>query len=145
MFDSLFNILIVLIPLAIFIGRSVSRARARQTSPPPPPRIPVHFEDDDDYEYEFYAHKAGETKPPKPASRPLPSKAAPVFESPFVGKDDFNRVTEASRTLRQMKTTGGSIPASASEKKGFPHNLNHLSPLKQAVVMAEILGPPKGA
>ena len=48
MFDSIFNVIIVLIPLAIFIGRAVSKAKGKSAPPPPPPRIPLAFEDDEE-------------------------------------------------------------------------------------------------
>jgi len=54
--DSLFNIIIVLIPVAIFIGRIVLQAQAKRKPEPPrkQPPIPVHFEDyDDDDERQF--------------------------------------------------------------------------------------------
>jgi len=39
--------------------------------------------------------------------------------------------------LKRANTPSAELP------QGFLH-LDHLSPMKQAVVMAEILGPPKG-
>ena len=122
MFNSLFNVIIVLIPLAIFIGRAVSQARRRHAPPPPPTRIPVAFEDDDYYEEDDYV---------KPAPKPLPKPAMP-----FV----------APRTDIPPPAKVNTTPAPAApqpEKKDSPLNLNHLSPMKQAVVMAEVLGPPK--
>ena len=120
MFDSLFNVIIVLIPLAIFIGRTVSRARSKHAPPPPPLRIPIAFEDDDEYyEDDDYV---------EPAPQPLPKPVLPYA---------------APRTDTPPKVAAPMPVAPQPEKKEFPLNLTQLSPMKQAVVMAEILGPPK--
>ena len=116
MFESIFNYIFIFIPIAIFVGRIVSRAKTKRSPPPPrsAPRIPVHFEDDAD---ENPARAAGKEAPPKEALPP--AKAAP--------KAPIERQPPAA------------------QKQGKPGllNLANLSPLKQAVVMAEILGPPK--
>ena len=128
MFDSILNIMIVLIPLAIFVGRAVSQARARRAPPQPPPQIPVHFEDEDDYEYEFFGGMVNDAvQVPKPVSRQAPRPATTIVP-PLI---------ETSFTAAKGKV----VPA--SEQTAFPLNLSKLSPMKQAVVMAEILGPPK--
>ena len=140
MFDSLFNLIIVLIPLSIFIGRIVVRARSKRQPPPPPSRIPVHFEDDDDIDDII-------TKPtfrsaPKPVPKQTTSVITPFQESLLaISKDDSFNKASRPRTPGQTQAAKGTMPVS---EQNFSLYLNHLSPLKQAVVMAEILGPPKG-
>ena len=138
MFDSLFNLIIILIPLAIFIGRIVVQARNKHQPPPkaPQPYIPVHFEDDDDNNednYEYFKKLAAQD--PKPAAQEgkTSSLLAPKAEepSPPAGKPSPVSVKNAA-------------PKAPSGQKDFSFKLAHLSALKQAVVMAEILGPPKG-
>ena len=129
MFNSIFNIIIILIPLAIFIGRAVSQARSRRAPPPPPPRIPVAFEDDDEYYEDDYV-----LMPPEPVFKPASSFVIPHIE------------TLPVETLQATgKYTAPASMVSVPQQKGFPFNLSHLSALKQAVVMAEVLNPPKGA
>jgi len=128
MFDSIFNIIIVLIPLAIFIGRIVSQARSKRNPAPParPRPISVHFEDDEDDEDE-------RRFTPSAVSPPLQAKKDNVYaySAPVPAKS----IPEESQIKAKMP------PVEPSQ--GFIY-LNHLSPMKQAVVMAEILGPPKG-
>jgi len=125
MVDSFFNIIIVLIPIAIFIGRIVSQAQAKRKPAPPKrqPPIPVHFEDYDDEERRFapsaVTKPAMNNKDKTDAYMPLPVNSAPI-----------------PPPLKKAKTSY------AEPAQGFL-NLNHLSAMKQAVIMAEILGPPK--
>jgi hypothetical protein len=125
--DSLFNIVIVLIPVAIFIGRIVLQAQAKRKPEPPrkQPPIPVHFEDYDDDERQFvpsaFSKQAINNKGRADTYNPPPSLDSAPKPPPLI----------------KAKTP------SAEPAQGCL-NLNHLSPMKQAVVMAEILGPPKG-
>jgi hypothetical protein len=71
--------------------------------------------------------------PAKPLAETQPSRLGlpPVFEKPV------------------LAAGGGEPPGPAAElheasSGGFPGNLNYLPGLKRAVVLAEILGPPKG-
>jgi len=125
--DSLFNIIIVLIPVAIFIGRIVLQAQAKRKPEPPKrqPPIPVHFEDYDDDERQF--------APSAVSKQAINNKAkADTYNPPPV-------VNSAPKPPPVIKAKA----PSAEPVQGFLY-LNHLSPMKQAVVMAEILGPPKG-
>ena len=126
--DSLFNIIIVLIPLAIFIGRIVVQARSKRNPAPPVKQrpIPVHFEDDDDGEERQFA----------PSAVPLPVRNQKDSVDAHSSLVSVKNVSEPP-PLKKAKTP------SAEPAHGFL-NLNHLSPMKQAVVLAEILGPPKG-
>ena len=151
MFDAPFEIFFVLIPLGIFIGRAVLRLRNRRAAPPPPPpRIPVALEDeDDDYEYEFYAGMPDDVVPvrkqvPKPVPKQEASTAIPFRETSLAidENDNFNKVSKIFSGSGQIQAAK-EIVTPATEQN-FSFNLGHLSPLKQAVVMAEVLGPPKG-
>lgn len=130
MFDSIFDNIFILIPIAIIIGRIVVQARKKKQPPPPPPRrrqpvIPVHFEDDK------------EDRPPRREVK---------VQSIIPAAPQYTAVYEAglsnSEALVDDKVN---LPRKApSEPRAFTFNLNNLSAMKQAVVMAEILGPPKG-
>ena len=142
MFDSLFNFVIILIPLAIFIGRIVVQARNRRNPPPPPPQIPVHFVDDDEDEGEFIPHTLSRGAPE--LRKTLPKKHEALTPSPVAAprRDTAPPVSVAAASPKAPPT--GRKTGAVSPGKSFPLNLNNLSPLKQAVVMAEILGTPKG-
>ena len=128
MFDSLFNIIIVLIPLAIFIGRIVVQARSKRNPTPPvkPRPISVHFEDNDDDDERRFAPSA------VPTPMQVKKNNVNVYNSPV----SLKSITEPP-PLKNAKTP------SVEPTHGFLY-LSHLSPMKQAVILAEILGPPKG-
>jgi hypothetical protein len=141
LFESVSNLIFILIPLAIFIGRIVVQAKNKREQPP---QIPVHFEDEEDSEYseESPLVNAAQTQkrdvavvPPKPTFSPTTQLIA--------GEDSgfHSKVQELYRTPK--KVPAANVPV-VPEEKSFALNLNHLSPMKQAVVMAEILGSPKG-
>jgi len=128
MFDSLFNIIIILIPLAIFIGRMVMQARNKQnpTSPAKPRPIPVHFGDyDDDDERQF-----------APSAVPSPVRAKKDNVSAYSSPVSVKTIQEPPPLKKEKAPL-------VEPTHGFLY-INHLSPMKQAVVLAEILGPPKG-
>ena len=166
--DSIFNLVIILIPLGIFIGRIVVQARSKQSPPKPQPRIPVHFEDDDEYEgpkaSQAYAlAMPAKEQTPKPKANLAPSLKSIDQKSQKgqirqKGQKSQKNINPASPESPYRKMPGnilesgaaaGSAKAPASgiaASKGqmdFLNNLSHLSALKQAVVMAEVLGPPK--
>jgi hypothetical protein len=142
MFDSIFNFILILIPLAIFIGRIVLRAsnkqaprknaprknasqKALQNAPPPRPRISVHFEDDVE------------------STKPLAKKTA--YEADAKAQHVFSAGTKLMpKPLKKPDSVVRDQALAVAGQKGFPLKLNQLSPMKQAVVMAEVLGPPKG-
>jgi len=130
MVDSIFNIIIVLIPLAIFIGRMVVMARNKRNPPPTakPRPITVHFEDDeeDDEDERRFA----------PSAVPTPV---------HVKKDNANvySLPVSVKSIPEPLPPSKAKTPSVEPSHGFIY-LNHLSPMKQAVVLAEILGPPKG-
>ena len=157
--DSLFNLVIILIPLAIFIGRAVTKARAKNKPPPPPaPHIPVFFEDDEDEEStgeigHWVADRVKEV-PAAPAARSLQSQALSSQKTKSLVTPGLAEIS-ATRGDKSIKAPKKALPSTAKPTaapaakpaavagQGLV-NLNHLSPLKQAVVMAEVLGPPKG-
>ena len=137
MFDTVINLVILLIPLAIIIGRVVASARSKHQPPvrPAQPHIPVHFEDDDSYLMKRTPVKAPEpARPRTPTPTKLAMSAQEVFPPTIPGS------ATPSVALGKQAATVAAPPG----QKEFTFNLNHLSGLKQAVVMAEILGPPKG-
>jgi hypothetical protein len=175
MFESIFNYIFILIPIAIFVGRVVVQAKNKRSPPPPPKRIPVHFEDDEDeypakpkvppkavqpkgifskeiFPKEFYESLKRESFP----KETIPGESFPAesFPKEDVPKDNFSLDNyrrdsfplESYPPAPALSISAARQP-SASQKRETPKagglNLGHLSPLKQAVVMAEILGTPK--
>jgi hypothetical protein len=113
------------------------------------PSFPEHTEEDDESKFSAYA---ASLEPPQPA----PSNSAARFLSegdpPFAGDPLFPAQDPpnppAIEPLSVFRQESPRIPAQESPKGAsgtvFPQKINSLSPLKQAVVLAEILGPPKG-
>ena len=135
MTDTVFNLIIILIPVAIIVGRMVVNARNKRHPPPAPaqPRIPVHFEDDDD----SYFKKQASARQPETKTRVQTSSTSLATRVP---NEAF---PAAASGVKPTPAPGKTVAAAPSGHKDFTLNLSHLSPLKQAVVMAEILGPPK--
>ena len=146
MFENFPNLIFIAVALAIFVGRTVAQARKRReseeksaagadsrpkpTARPAAPRLPpIHFEDNDDDYVPGYLKKPSPVKPPvkKPAAKPVPAMA----KTPIPPPANLDKLFPARAQ---------SVEAAGQE---FSFNLGHLSPLKQAVIMAEILGPPK--
>jgi len=159
MFDNIFDSIIIFIPLAIIIGRFVLQARNKHKKPPPkpPPQpyIGVHFEDDVDDEpvvikavkeekrafqvlesHELFGSQSLSDKPWLPAEQVL----APVFQPEKKFSGTPKEKIPLKKPAAEKKFTP---PAETQTEKDFFLKLNKLSPLKQAVVMSEILGPPK--
>jgi hypothetical protein len=141
MFDSFSNVIFVIIALAIFIGRTILQAQGKKKpDPDPKPRIPVHFEDDDKGEpyifsrgaSDYIKNMAAEIKKKNPAPLIAEAKIPPP---PAVSPEGM----AAGETATANVNSRTAAPAGQ-----VVFNINHLSPLKQAVVMAEVLGPPKG-
>jgi len=135
-------VIFIIIVVVVFVIRAVAQAGKKHEEPPP---IPVHFEDDieEPSAVRDTVHKSAPVKPPAVSAakmgqyRPLPQLSL----SP--------NVTTAARAAPAPKVSpayGSPVGAGAAStgQKGIALNLNHLSPMKQAVVMAEILGTPKG-
>ena len=142
--DSIFNYVIFLIPIAILINRFIRRAKAKNAPPPakpPPPRVPVHFEDDDDDEFAaYFKNRNAEVEDaPKRVQAPSPPrrKVQKNVAVPFTQKPEFSGGSQPPVVMARPV-----LPV--APRREFSFDLNHLSPLKQAVIMSEILGEPRG-
>jgi hypothetical protein len=154
MFDFLFDNGLIFIAIAVFIGRFILqlRRRGREEGEKPPSQVPRFFREEEEVEDDeaeevgrriAYSQALGSSDvlreivmreaameavatrpPPRPEIPPAAPVLAPVkLASPPSG--------EESRPLK-------------SEAAGFPASLNRLTPLRRAVILAEILGSPKG-
>ena len=152
MFDSIVNYFFIFIVMVIFIGRTILQARSRHKKESSPP-IPVHFEDEDEGESIPSPGYRNEDSLPYTLSRgaaeyskglQTPGMKAPPHMSPakLAMSQPFIPQSQAAAAV---PVKGGELPQGAAPgQAGFFLRLNQLSQLKQAVVMAEILGPPKG-
>ena len=162
MFNSVFNILIFLIPLAIFIGRIVYQAKSKNESS----QIPVHFEDEEEEDDEEENHnyrdipaasgnqgaeqinRTNDDFRPYALSRGVSeySRGLPVPPAPPPDRTTKSQYMDIRGQAANPvpETIRRNIPQVTAGQNNFSFNLKHLSPLKQAVVMAEILGTPKG-
>jgi hypothetical protein len=143
MFDSLFNYVVILIPIAIFIFRIVSNFRkqddasASQTSD-------AGFEDDDEEEDDDNKRMpfpqgrepslAGQAEKARVVPAPAPVLAQAVPASPQELQEEPSLLKAKSAAAFHGKTG----------RTGGLQSLDSLPPLKRGVVLAEILGPPKG-
>ena len=147
MFDSVSNLIFLLIPLAIFIGRIVVEARSKRSggggttaAKPAAPRIPVHFEDDEPaYFKKKTSTQSSTTASKRTQAAKKPKTASAPYTSPLEAASPPASASAGSRVPAKNAARAVSL-----EQQGFPLTLAKLSPLKQAVVMAEVLGPPKG-
>jgi len=142
MFENFSNVIFIAVALAVFIGRTIAQAKkkreaeeaeaANPTAQPASPRIPsVHFDEDDDYVPGYLKKPTPQTPGRVAAKPPKKQPAAKVTPPPNV-----DMLFSPARTAPAR--------AASSGREGFSFNLAHLSPMKQAVLMAEILGTPKG-
>jgi len=143
--DGIFSNIIFLIPIALIINRIVRRARAKNAPPPkkpPQPYIPVHFEDDkEDDDLGYFKNRAATVEAPQRTPAPAPPRRGRSQKNvavPFTQKPEFSAGAQPTPVVSRTVT-----PV-AQPRRGFSFDLNHLTPLKQAVVMSEILGQPKG-
>jgi len=140
--DSILNNIIFLIPVAIVVTRLIGRARAKKAPPPkkpPQPYIPVHFEDDEEDDLGYFRNRAATADAPQQRAKASPRKAQKTVAAPFTPKPEFAKGAQPLPAV--AKIPGTTAPPA---RKDFVLSLNHLSPLKQAVVMAEVLSQPKG-
>ena len=158
MFDSLFNLLIVLIPISIFIGRAVVQARSKHAPPPQRESRPlIHFEEEEDEDVPHWQRASALEYSREPAAKPAlkPAGAARTPQS-FADKIFKDLYTDTKPDVPSLasaeispsaaiKKVQANVPLPKERKEALPSgpfNLGRLSPLQQAVVMAEILGPP---
>ena len=165
--NSFSAILIIVIAVVIFIVRLVAdvnnRKEADDSDSPSGnqkqrPQVngdrigPIHFELKDDEEpsgaKHFTAARQGAGTKPSSGQKALrpknvqASKAYPSGDTEFHGTLTFETKTSPATTAAMR----GKLPSSQapSGQGGLPLYLGKLSPLQQAVVMAEVLGKPKG-
>ena len=155
MFENFSNVIFIAVALAVFIGRTVSQARKnkeakeqKKAAPPPPPSPKIqalHFEEKDNDELGYFKKAAAQpaSKAVKPPVKASLKKQPPslLTKASTLKKDTSPPVPSNIDKLFPVKGTARTL---SSEQEGFSFNLDHLSPMKQAVIMAEILGPPKG-
>ncbi|MCL2094013.1 MAG: hypothetical protein FWH12_07450 [Treponema sp.] len=164
MFDSIFNYIIVLIPVAIFVGRLLIGAinKAQATADPALEQL-IHFEEEEeDEEEDVVAPLGGSGMPILKSSEKKKEEEDPEARVSFSREDipqgrsqgrpprAASRPSRAGQTLVPQEDllsplSARSVQAQVREPaRSISETLSHLSPLKQAVIMAEILGPPKG-
>jgi hypothetical protein len=152
-FDFLFENVFVLIPVAIFIGlRVVEARRKREAEEERQRRIreAVYEQDDDEEEYGGSYEKDEddnkENTPPFPSAAPKPAASfagaftVPAFTGtagPMSTEEPIPAPAGAAGKQDVSRRPGKAAP-------GFGERLDYLPPLKRAMVMAEILKPPKG-
>ena len=150
------NIIIILFAVVVFIIRAVIQVRKKPEEKPPQVRIPVSFEDEKEPEMAVLSTMAA--PPAVRASRPKQPLSSQATFSPLTAKTvfdsgDIGLYKGPGVSKGEPRAAGGSKAAPAKNagtagvsptQRDFVSMLNHLSPLKQAVVMAEVLGPPKG-
>ena len=159
MFDSIFNLIFVLIPISILIGRGIVQARAKHA--PPPPMKPVHFEEEVELPPTAEAlsqdrgfrpmETAREPEPPPkqvpgPKRTPKPEIKEQIAPLPAALAANLPNQTQPPQVRPLRPIVCSAPPRTQTVFLASPGqvNLSHLTPLQQAVVMAEILGPPKG-
>ena len=162
------NLIFIAIAIAVFIVRTVAESKKKKKAPPPrkPQVEPLHFEVEKKTEEKTLAY--AQTRLASDFIKDLAAKnsagrsvAAPAPARKTGEKKSKKQAAEVKDsavfkdTAAGYEGNAGSLPVSgqgpspadsrkAQGQAGFAFNLNNLSPLKQAVVMAEILGPPKG-
>lgn len=155
--DAIFNNILILIPLAIIIVRFATQGKRRRKAAPKeaPPPVTMHFEAEED-DPEYYAKPLAflgddEVKPAKPAPKPKPKpKLIPVARPAafdYSIREEGTSFQPVESSIRQAPIAAARAPAADVRKPETQGSaifgLNNLSALKQAVVMAEVLGPPK--
>jgi len=141
MFSSSANIIFIIVLVVIFIVRSIAQVTKRKGEEEPPP-IPVHFEDDDEEPQRVHGaiRSAPRPKPPVIQAGKL-DQYRPLTQTVLPSSTAAPGAVAAPRAPSAgMSAAAGAAPPA---RKGITLNLN-LSAMKQAVVMAEILGTPRG-
>jgi len=171
MSDSFPNVIFIIAALVIFIGRTILGVKKKKKDPPPPVPVREKIQEDDDFrphwERTSETHgvqkvtgkaAAPESSRVRQIQPPKPKKVLSTIKKGTASKGlsaGFNKPAYQSSIAASYSTPSASLPNKSSarsisagsnsrEQKAFPLNLDHLSPMKQAVIMAEILGTPKG-
>ena len=147
MFDFIFDNIFILIPVAIFIGLRILEARRKRQNSSPEKNKKLYSEK---REESGIPHWEAEKKaaPPtvhhkgiSPSGAPLTTDLSPT-ETPVSHPNSSD--VDSFPTLPVSKTMPKAQVPEHSSTGTFPINLENLSSLKKAVIMSEILGPPKG-
>jgi len=140
MFDSLPNLLFLLIPLAIFIGRMIIEARKKGEGNPLNPRNnPLHFEDKDEED-----ESPRREHIPVPVPAPVPKPPSQGYKSFLPNSETLFRSGSVAAASPVIPVANNALSTAPVRQKSLPVSISRLSPMKQAVVMAEVLGTPKG-
>ena len=119
------------------------RPQARPVSATPAPVLRGHWETADDDK-----PKQPPVKPPagkKPLSQNIASFVHKEPAMPAAGKKSAEiPLPVVTPTAAAVMPPAAIMPAASPASHGFSQHLDSLSPLKRAVIMAEILGSPKG-
>ena len=146
MFDEISSSILLLIPLAIFIGRIFLQAKSRNTSQTKSQiEEPVIYdEEEDDFIRRLSGKGTSNQRQSKTFSNNKKAAVAPEKSLGVLGSGNLPSSGRSSPATAARKTPVRSVAGvAAASGTGFA-KLANLSPLKQAVIMAEVLGPPKG-
>jgi len=138
--DELFETLLTLVPIALIIALRVVASKRKKAESAERGKL--------------QAFLASRMKAPPPVARPIIPEAAIAESVPPAGDGASSPVDAgpmvagiAAQAAAPSLPVGRTKPASkvpARPAAAFPANLDYLSPLRRAVVLAEVLGPPKG-
>ena len=147
--DGLFDVLLTLAPIALFIALRIYASRKEKAAHDERARLA-----------QFLSKAAKEEEAPRPTFAQLSALAdaaatdeepEPASGSPAVGAAGRGMVpaAEARESLPLSEAAPPSVRPIPPASRGTPRpdllaRLERMSPLKRAVVMAELLGPPKG-
>ena len=145
--ESLFDYLIFLIPVAILIGRGVLQFRNRRNPAPQPVAIPVHFEDEEAAPAKREKKREDSLVTKEEENNPYTNYRGSSEYFRELNTREMNVQAQNMPRIRRRNVTPAPSVQPAKRELSFSWSnlrLGHLPPLKQAVVMSEILGPPKG-
>jgi len=147
MFDAIFNNIFILIPVAIFIGLRILEARRKRQEQESPEKNPNHFVEEVRDPGGSLSHWETDKKTQahgsvaagvSPLGIPITGKFPAEVHHPL--QISLEPDTSLVQPVRPQNTPVPAHPASGA----FPPKLEHLPALKKALVLSEILGPPKG-
>jgi hypothetical protein len=136
-------VIVVSVIIRIYVSiKNAARKKAapvpkpKQTEPEEPDAWRLEPDDDDDGIVPAIYTKPA---PPPEAVPAFPLSVDPVTDpEPAAPSLPFQEAAAPGAAFAAVSHTGAAAPA------GFFGRINALSPMRQAVVLAEILGPPKG-
>jgi hypothetical protein len=151
LFSNLIPIIIVVsVVIRIFLG--IKKAGDRRKEQEQEPAGPVYKQDDEEEVADVWSR----LRPDEDEEPDVPQTAIPqeTFSRPLLTQVYEQAASPPEVSLggpepliAQAQTPGEMPPASAensSPAAAFFRRINALSPMRQAVILAEILGPPKG-